>query len=90
MFVLLLLFFFFALVSVVLQLYSLFDVGLFRLFNDLKLEYVLDLARCTHDELVHHFEKLVNIPDEDVLPDTCPLDVNGEEIINDVLNKDIY
>lgn len=40
------------------------------------------------DKLVHHFEKLGNIPAKEILPDTCSLHVNGDGIINDVVNKE--
>lgn len=40
------------------------------------------------DEFVHLLEKLGNIPDEEVLPDTCSLSVNGDAIIKDVLSTD--
>lgn len=43
----------------------------------------------SHDEFVHLLEKLGNIPDEEILPDTRPLSVNGDAIIKDVLSTDV-
>lgn len=45
---------------------------------------------CYHAQSCHNSRtKVGNIPNENILPDKCPLDVNGDAVISEVLNKEI-